>query len=93
GTARLWVEAMAVEAEGVGRDPAWVAARVNLGRTAVEAACMEAMALVQRSLGLAAFLRGATVERMGRDLATYLRQPAPDEALHEAAGHFAGASW
>ncbi len=95
GTARLWVEAMAAEAEAPGREPAWVAARVNLGRTAVEAACMEGMALVQRSLGLQAFLRGATVERMGRDLATYLRQPAPDEALHEAAGHFArpGAAW
>ncbi len=95
GTARLWVEAMAVEAEDPARDPAWVAARVNLGRTAVEAACVEALALAQRSLGLQAFLRGATVERMGRDLATYLRQPAPDDALHEAAGHFAaaGAVW
>ena len=91
GTARLWVEAMGAEAEDPSRDPAWVAARVNLGRTAVEAACVEGMTLVQRSLGLQAFLRGATVERMGRDLATYLRQPAPDEALHEAAGHFAGA--
>ena len=95
GTARLWVEAIGLEAEGPARDPAWVAARVNLGRTAVEAACVEGLALVQRSLGLQAFLRGASVERMGRDLATYLRQRAPDEALHEAAGHFAapGATW
>lgn len=91
GTARLWVEAVGPEAEDPARDPAWVVARVNLGRTAVEAACVEGLALVQRSLGLTAFLRGATAERMGRDLATYLRQPAPDEALHEAAGHFAGA--
>ncbi len=95
GTARLWVEAMGPEAEDPARDPAWVAARVNLGRTAVEAACLEGLTLVQRSLGLQAFLRGGTVERMGRDLATYLRQPAPDEALHEAAGHFAhaGGGW
>ena len=95
GTARLWVEAIGSEAEDPARDPAWVAARVNLGRTAVEAACLEGLTLVQRSLGLQAFLRGGTVERMGRDLATYLRQPAPDEALHEAARHFAapGAVW
>jgi len=95
GTARLWVEAIGPEAEDPANDPAWVAARVNLGRTAVEAACLEGLTLVQRSLGLQAFLRGGTVERMGRDLATYLRQPAPDEALHEAAGHFAtpGATW
>ncbi len=102
GTARLWVAAMAREAEGLGGaagdggaaaggagSAGWVAARVNLGRTAVEAACVEVIGLVQRSLGLGAFVQGARVERMARDLATYLRQPAPDEALGEAAGFFA----
>jgi hypothetical protein len=28
------------------------------------------------------------VERIARDLATYLRQPAPDDVLLEAAGYF-----
>ncbi len=49
---------------------------------------MDALQCVQRSLGLAAFMHGNPVERLGRDLATYLRQPAPDEALDEAAAYF-----
>ncbi|MEJ0019977.1 MAG: hypothetical protein WDN25_26190 [Acetobacteraceae bacterium] len=44
---------------------------------------------VQRSLGLAAFGTGNPVERICRDLATYLRQPAPDEVLTSAAAHYA----
>ena len=44
--------------------------------------------LVQRSLGLAAFRRGSLVELLLRDLPTYLRQPAPDETLAEAAAYF-----
>ena len=46
------------------------------------------MQLAQRSLGLAAFIRGAPVERLCRDLGTYLRQPAPDAILDEAAAYF-----
>jgi hypothetical protein len=37
---------------------------------------------------LAAFLEANPVERIMRDLGTYLRQPAPDEALTEAANWF-----
>jgi hypothetical protein len=48
--------------------------------------------LVQRSLGLSAFLRSNPVERMCRDLATYLRQPAPDEAFAVAAAYFTARS-
>ena len=57
-------------------------------RLAVEAACHDALQLAQRSVGLAAFMRPNPIERIGRDLATYLRQPAPDAALAEAAAHF-----
>jgi hypothetical protein len=32
---------------------------------------------------------GNPVERICRDLGTYLRQPAPDEVLTEAAAYFA----
>jgi hypothetical protein len=48
------------------------------------------MRLTQRSLGLGAFIAGHPVERLCRDLATYLRQPAPDEALDVAARHYFG---
>jgi hypothetical protein len=42
----------------------------------------------QRSLGLGAFIAGHPAERLCRDLATYLRQPAPDEVLDVAAAYY-----
>jgi hypothetical protein len=65
-----------------------VAEYVNLARRAVEAACLEALQLAQRSLGLAAFVDSNPIEHLMRDLATYLRQPAMDEGLEEAAAYF-----
>jgi hypothetical protein len=50
------------------------------------------MRLVQRSLGLSSFRQGNPIELICRDLGTYLRQPAPDEVLTEAAVWFAGHS-
>jgi alkylation response protein AidB-like acyl-CoA dehydrogenase len=85
-TARLWVEAAAARAEApdAGLD---TAAFVNLARLAVERAALDVLEIAQRSVGLAAFLRPNALERLCRDLATYLRQPAPDRALTEAAAH------
>jgi alkylation response protein AidB-like acyl-CoA dehydrogenase len=62
-------------------------ATVNFARIAIERACLDAMTAIERSLGLAAFLHPDPIERIRRDLGTYLRQPAPDEALTEAAAH------
>jgi hypothetical protein len=45
------------------------------------------MEAVQRSVGLAGFMRSHPIERLTRDLATYLRQPAPDQALTAAAAY------
>jgi alkylation response protein AidB-like acyl-CoA dehydrogenase len=87
-TARLWVWHAAPIAEDAARAPDYAAATVNLARTAVEAACMDTIQLVQRSIGLSAFMQSNPVERMCRDLATYLRQPAPDEALRQASSYF-----
>jgi hypothetical protein len=50
------------------------------------------MRLTQRGLGLGAFMAGHPAERICRDLATYLRQPAPDETLVKAADHYFHAS-
>jgi alkylation response protein AidB-like acyl-CoA dehydrogenase len=88
-TSRLWVRQVARLVEDPHADPAMAVAYTGLARTAVESACLDAMRLVQRSLGLGAFRHGTPVERICRDLATYLRQPAPDEVLTEAAAHFA----
>ena len=88
-TARLWVERAAARAEAEGHAPDQVA-YVNLARIAVESCCLDALRHVQRSLGLAAFAAPHPAERLARDLTTYLRQPAPDEVLTEAAAFYLG---
>lgn len=85
-TARLWTR-QAVDAAEQDGPVADRVAYVNLARLAVESACLDALRLVQRSLGLSAFVRPNPVERLARDLGTYLRQPAPDAVLLEAAAH------
>lgn len=88
-SSRHWVRAAAHAAEDPTRPDGEGVAIVNLGRIAVETACLDAMRLVQRSIGLGSFREGSAVERICRDLATYLRQPAPDDTLTLAARWFA----
>lgn len=86
-TARLFV-ARAAEAAATAREtPDASIAAVNLARGAVERAGLDVIALAQRSVGLQGFLETHPLEQAGRDLATYLRQPAPDFALTNAASH------
>ena len=87
-TARMWVWRAALLGESEGGDAADIANTVNLARIAVENAGLDILRLAQRSLGLAAFRAGTLIELLLRDLATYLRQPAPDITLDEAAAHF-----
>ncbi len=87
-TARLWMDRAALRAcleDGTADE---IVAYVNLARLAVEAACLDAIRLTQRGLGLSAFMDGHPAERVARDLATYLRQPAPDETLVKAAEYY-----
>jgi alkylation response protein AidB-like acyl-CoA dehydrogenase len=86
-TAGLWViQAATIAAAPLGsRAPQQLVAYVNLARLAVEMAALDLMQIVQRSVGLQAFLRPNPIERLSRDLATYLRQPGPDRALTDAA--------
>jgi alkylation response protein AidB-like acyl-CoA dehydrogenase len=89
-TARLWVERAARLAETEDDTSAAaenIVAYVNLARCAVERCGLDVIERVQRSIGLSAFLRAQAIERICRDLATYLRQPAPDRALCEGAGY------
>ncbi len=87
-TARLWLTQAALRACLEDESDAAIVAYVNLARLAVEDACLQAMRLTQRGLGLGAFILGHPAERICRDLATYLRQPAPDETLTDAARHY-----
>ncbi|WP_412061041.1 acyl-CoA dehydrogenase family protein [Rubrivirga sp. IMCC45206] len=50
-------------------------------RSAIEAVCLDVMRLVDRAVGARGLLPPSPVERIGRDLRLYLRQPAPDAAL------------
>lgn len=88
-TASLWANACAERTADPTIEPAALTAFVNLARVAIEQACLDTIPLVQRSLGFASLLTNNPMERMMRDLALYLRQPAADEALAEAAVHFA----
>jgi alkylation response protein AidB-like acyl-CoA dehydrogenase len=85
-TGRLWMQETVKRVDSGPAEEA--VAYVNLARTAVETACLDALRHIQRSLGLSAFMQGSKVERIARDLATYLRQPATDDVLLEAAGYF-----
>ncbi|MCJ2063736.1 acyl-CoA/acyl-ACP dehydrogenase [Methylobacterium sp. J-088] len=83
--ARQWVERAARIVAEDDLAPERIVAFVNLARLAVEKAGLDVLQLAQRSVGLQGFLREHPLERLSRDLATYLRQPAPDRALTTAA--------
>jgi alkylation response protein AidB-like acyl-CoA dehydrogenase len=87
-TARLWTRQAALIGEGEAWPTQEITGYVNLARNAVEEAALRAMGLVHRSIGLAGFVKPNPLERLTRDLDMYLRQPAPDEALTEAAAGF-----
>lgn len=83
--ARNWVKRGAETVSDGILPPERIVATINLVRLAVERAGLDVLQLAQRSVGLQGFLRGHPLERLSRDLATYLRQPAPDGALVGAA--------
>lgn len=83
--ARHWIERAARIVAENELPPERIVAFVNLARLAVEKAGLDVLQLAQRSVGLQGFLRPHPLERLSRDLATYLRQPAPDGALTSAA--------
>jgi alkylation response protein AidB-like acyl-CoA dehydrogenase len=90
-TGRLWTEAAARLAEDPSAEPADVISYVGMARLVVEQASMSIMALAQRSVGLRSMMEGNPIERICRDLATYLRQPVPD-AIRDGAAASALAS-
>ncbi len=87
-TGALWLLGAARLFERDGASAASQVAYAQMTRTAVERACLDVLRLVDRSLGARGLLPPSPVERIGRDLRLFLRQPAPD-AMLTAAGHFA----
>lgn len=85
GGAHLWLERATAAVDDL--EPAAALALVRLTRLAVERAGLDVLELAQRGIGVQAFLQPHPAERLMRDLATYLRQPAPDRALTEAGSY------
>lgn len=80
--ARLWALSIAQDTEITGNAAASIQA--VLGREQVESACLEAMALAERTVGTRACTLGTRLEQLCRDLRTYVRQAALDQRLLEA---------
>jgi Acyl-CoA dehydrogenase, C-terminal domain len=89
-SAYLWVREAAQRAEAADAGPAEVAF-VLMTRGVVEQAGLEAMEAATRSVGTRAFFEDHPLDQACRDLALYLRQPVPDQALDRAAGAFLAA--
>lgn len=83
-TARFWIEEAARRFGGEA-DPEATVAFANMTRMVTERSALDIMENVQRGVGLLAFIRPDPIERICRDLSTYLRQPVPDLAMSNAA--------
>jgi alkylation response protein AidB-like acyl-CoA dehydrogenase len=87
-TARQWVEEAARRLSVADPDTNNVVAFANLTRMVSERCALDVMEAVQRGVGLTSFIRPHPIERISRDLATYLRQPVPDLAMTDGARTF-----
>jgi alkylation response protein AidB-like acyl-CoA dehydrogenase len=87
-TARYWIEEAARRLCVDELDAGSVVAFANLTRIVTERAALDVMENVQRGVGLVSFIRPNPIERISRDLATYLRQPVPDMAMSDGARAF-----
>lgn len=83
-TTRFWVEDAARRLAD-GGDSHEIVAFANLTRMVTERCALDVIERVQRGVGLRAFVRPNDIERICRDLATYLRQPVPDRAMSDGA--------
>ncbi|WP_423956829.1 acyl-CoA dehydrogenase family protein [Bradyrhizobium sp.] len=84
-TARFWIEEAARRLGSEEAGATSIVAFANLTRMVTERSALDVMEAVQRGVGLASFIRPHPIERICRDLATYLRQPVPDLAMSDAA--------
>jgi alkylation response protein AidB-like acyl-CoA dehydrogenase len=85
GTALFWIEEAARRFGDENLEPSAVVAFANLTRMVTERAALDVLERVQRGIGLPALMRTNPIERISRDLSTYLRQPVPDLAMSNAA--------
>ena len=83
-TGNLWINQAGMNWDKWHRNPGStekILAYANMTRTVVEDICLRTMQLAERSVGSRGLMRPNALERIHRDLTTYLRQPAPDATL------------
>ncbi|MDQ6647010.1 MAG: acyl-CoA dehydrogenase [Pseudomonadota bacterium] len=80
-TARKWILDSMQRVSTTGASVEMVVQHANAARLVVERSLLDVMELVHRGVGLQSFSRDSPFERVSRDLATYLRQPAPDSLV------------
>ncbi|GLS23004.1 hypothetical protein GCM10007874_60240 [Labrys miyagiensis] len=85
GTAAFWIRAAARQLALRSTEAEKSVALSNVARGITERAALDIMETVQRGSGLPSFIRPSPLERIVRDLGTYLRQPMPDLAMADAA--------
>jgi len=66
---------------------------MNAARGAIERAALNVMELAERSVGVAGMMAPHPLERLMRDLRTYLRQPNPDGAVASVGAAVAEGLW
>jgi alkylation response protein AidB-like acyl-CoA dehydrogenase len=68
-------------------------ATMSAARAAIERAALAVLEMAERSVGAAGMIAPHPLERLMRDLRTYLRQPNPDKALCEIATALTDGAW
>lgn len=89
-TGNLWIKQAGLKTDEATKNPDSIAqllAYVNMTRTMIEEICLRCMQLAERSVGARGLMRPNPMERIHRDLTTYLRQPAPDATLTAIGGY------
>lgn len=83
-TGNLWIDRAAAMSDAWTWSPEQngrLTAYINMTRTVMNDLCLKSMQLSERSVGLRGLMQPHTLERIHRDLTTYLKQPGPDAAL------------
>jgi alkylation response protein AidB-like acyl-CoA dehydrogenase len=89
-----WLDYVAARWGRMEKQPAAVLiACVNAARGAIERAALNVMEVAERSVGVAGMMEPHPLQRLSRDLRTYLRQPNPDGALASVGAAVANGTW
>ncbi|WP_152046740.1 acyl-CoA dehydrogenase family protein [Aureimonas psammosilenae] len=91
-----WLDRAAAEWRAVAEGRAYpkaLIATVNAARGAVESAALAVLEEAERGVGAAGMIAPHPLERLIRDLRTYLRQPNPDGALSALGSAIAEGTW